>query len=567
MASTSGGDIWSEVMVTEEREAKEINVVYRRRKPANISQCPRANALISQINEKNPVKRMDSWRNSWINRSLCARGRKSMVVSGVANVGVQPIREEGKKKSRPAVRNLLQNKMVQPSPDYVKKWVSYFEEVDAFTLDEESASPKVRGRWQRNSELPQFGLKGNGETSMLSIVEGLRLSWIARAIDEIQLHDNEAESPKPDSCYKQSEMPDEELALVPVEPTKASEINSFTNLLKLCGQSSPQSLSEVISKYSLNKNDVIKIGEGTYGEAFKCGGSVLKIVPFGGDLQVNGEVQKGSAELFAEAFLSLIINSLRGGDTSCRNFIETKEIRVCQGAYNATLIGAWEDWDMNHVSENDPPTAFPGKQCYVVFVLAHGGQDLESFVLRSFEEVQSLLIQVTASLAIAEVACEFEHRDLHWGNVLLSRDETSTLEFSLQGRKMWAKTFGLSVSIIDFTLSRINAGDTIQFLDLSADPELFNGPKRDKQSETYRKMLEVTEGCWEGSFPKTNVLWLHYLVDILLTKKSYKHTDKDLRDLRSLRKRLLSYDSAKAAVSDCFFNELWVDLIEGVVNN
>jgi hypothetical protein len=25
-------------------------------------------------------------------------------------------------------------------------------------------------------------------------------------------------------------------------------------------------------------------------------------------------------------------------------------------------------------------------------------------------------------LAVAEAACGFEHRDLHWGNVLLSRD-------------------------------------------------------------------------------------------------------------------------------------------------
>ncbi|CAK9147288.1 unnamed protein product, partial [Ilex paraguariensis] len=63
--------------------------------------------------------------------------------------------------------------------------------------------------------------------------------------------------------------------------------------------------------------------------------------------------------------------------------------------------------------------------------------------------------------------------------------------------------------------------EDILFLDLSLDPELFEGPKGDKQSDTYRKMKEVTEECWEGSFPKTNVLWLQYLVDILLLKKSY----------------------------------------------
>lgn len=37
---------------------------------------------------------------------------------------------------------------------------------------------------------------------------------------------------------------------------------------------------------------IIKVGEGTYGEAFEAGKAVCKIVPIDGDLRVNGEVQK-----------------------------------------------------------------------------------------------------------------------------------------------------------------------------------------------------------------------------------------------------------------------------------
>ncbi|KAF9622168.1 hypothetical protein IFM89_030026 [Coptis chinensis] len=37
---------------------------------------------------------------------------------------------------------------------------------------------------------------------------------------------------------------------------------------------------------------IIKVGEGTFGEAFNAGTTVCKIVPFDGDLLVNGEVQK-----------------------------------------------------------------------------------------------------------------------------------------------------------------------------------------------------------------------------------------------------------------------------------
>ncbi|RWR76366.1 serine/threonine-protein kinase haspin isoform X1 [Cinnamomum micranthum f. kanehirae] len=337
--------------------------------------------------------------------------------------------------------------------------------------------------------------------------------------------------------------------------------DAFAKLLMVCGQSVPSRLSEVFSQYC-DLSSIVKIGEGTYGEAFRAGETVCKIVPIDGDLLVNGEVQKRSSELLEEVLLCWTLGTLKGqghNQNICTNFIETKDVRVCQGAYDASLIKAWEDWDAKNGSENDHPKEFPEKQCYVVFILADGGRDLESFVLSNFDEARSLLVQVTATLAVAEVAFEFEHRDLHWGNILLSRNGAAVAEFTIQGSQKWAKTFGLSISIIDFTLSRINTGEAILFLDLSADPALFGGPKGDRQSETYRKMKEVTDECWEGSFPKTNVLWLQYLVDILLLKKTFQRTAKDLRDLRSLRKSLNSYDSAKDALSDPFFSELWVD--------
>ncbi|KAL3538339.1 hypothetical protein ACH5RR_001705 [Cinchona calisaya] len=49
-------------------------------------------------------------------------------------------------------------------------------------------------------------------------------------------------------------------------------------LLTACGQSAPSALLDV--------------GKGTDGEAFKLGEIVCKIIPFDGDIQVNGKVQK-----------------------------------------------------------------------------------------------------------------------------------------------------------------------------------------------------------------------------------------------------------------------------------
>ncbi|KAK9928650.1 hypothetical protein M0R45_025774 [Rubus argutus] len=61
--------------------------------------------------------------------------------------------------------------------------------------------------------------------------------------------------------------------------------------------------------------------------------------------------------------------------------------------------------------ENDHPEAFSANQLYVLFILEHGGEDLESFVLLNFDEARSLVVQVTAALAVIEAAYEFEHLD------------------------------------------------------------------------------------------------------------------------------------------------------------
>jgi len=74
------------------------------------------------------------------------------------------------------------------------------------------------------------------------------------------------------------------------------------------------------------------------------------------------------------------------------------------------------------------------------------------------QEARSVLSQVTLSLAIAERSLQFEHRDLHWGNVLVQKTSESTLTYMLDGTEMSIDTHGVKVTIIDFTLSRLTKG-------------------------------------------------------------------------------------------------------------
>lgn len=66
-----------------------------------------------------------------------------------------------------------------------------------------------------------------------------------------------------------------------------------------------------------------------------------------------------------------------------------------------------------------------------------------------------------------------------------------------RGHTIEAATAGVTVTLIDFTLSRLTAvtGD-VAFCNLAADPELFQGPKGDVQVCTQ------TSDCVSGSATK-----------------------------------------------------------------
>ncbi|KAJ1292094.1 hypothetical protein BS78_02G366000 [Paspalum vaginatum] len=592
MASREG-DRWSEIVASGGVRQPHIGVVYGRRRVEESSGRRTTDMRGSFGGEQRPSFEPRK-RTSW-NRSLSIRGRESIFVAPGAILQPQKNCRELKRPPKPCNRV----KAVGGPPDF-RKEKAYFAEVDAFDLMEESPSPKNFSTWTGGMEQDHI----NHDLS--AILERWQISKLAMPVSSKALFDimetpviqsvfsnrstsnslfsNSCRTPEKDrgSGGHTSERAIPQGSNItasfgklnirgePIDtriPWNGEALTAFDQLLMVCKQSAPVTLAEVFSAYC-ELGSIKKLGEGTYGEAYRAGRTVCKVVPFDGDLLVNGETQKRSEEILEEVLLSLTLNNLRSNRVddekkdSCDGFIETRDFRVCQGPYDPYLISAWEDYDSERGSENDHPKDFTREQCYIVFVLADGGTDLENYPLVDCNEARSLLVQVTASLAVAESACEFEHRDLHWGNILLAQDDTPDrnhkMSFILQGKRMHARTFGLNVSIIDFTLSRINTGTAILFLDLSADPALFQGKKGDKQAETYRRMKQITQEHWEGSYPKTNVVWLIYLVDMVLQKmKSLAPGNNKVdRELRSFKKRLSSYVSAGDCLADPFFADV-----------
>ncbi|EEB17107.1 conserved hypothetical protein [Pediculus humanus corporis] len=295
------------------------------------------------------------------------------------------------------------------------------------------------------------------------------------------------------------------------------------------------------------QTNVTKIGEGVFGEVFMYNDdTVIKIIPIEGEQKVNGEPQKKFEEILSE--VTIASNLRRGQDNQSFGFSKMLKCWLVIGKYPEFLINLWNDFDaQGEGSENDSPEMFTEDQLFIVLELENGGRSLEAFTFNSAEQSFSIFVQTAFSLAAAENAFEFEHRDLHWGNILISKTCEKSTTHVLNGVKYEIPTKGVKVSIIDFTLSRVVHEDCCVFNDLSLDPTLFQS-HGDYQFEIYRMMQRELNDDWSLFKPKNNIYWLHYTLDKMIKMVKYKKKTtqvhkKYMKELKTLESVILDYDN------------------------
>ncbi|KAK9303159.1 hypothetical protein QLX08_005104 [Tetragonisca angustula] len=303
-----------------------------------------------------------------------------------------------------------------------------------------------------------------------------------------------------------------------------------------------------------------KIGEGVYGEVFlyehEDEKSVIKIIPIEGSDYVNGEPQKKFHEILSEIVIAMELYNLRFNTRyNTDGFVEVKNIKCIKGKYPERLIELWNIYDEEKHSDNDCPSMFNDEQLYIVLELGHGGQDLEAFVFNTAEEAYILFIQAALALAVAEKAIEFEHRDLHWGNILISPTNENYIHYKIGQKNIELISNGVKVSIIDFTFSRVKYQGCSVFNDLALDPTLFTA-QGEYQFEIYRLMRDRIKNNWQTFEPYTNILWLHYTLDKMITAVRYKKRNlkihkNGITKLKELENEILTYNSAFDFVTRC----------------
>ncbi|XP_036829395.1 uncharacterized protein LOC110512591 isoform X2 [Oncorhynchus mykiss] len=305
-----------------------------------------------------------------------------------------------------------------------------------------------------------------------------------------------------------------------------------------------------------------KIGEGTFGEVFSTtntsGDAVaLKIIPVEGCDQVNGEEQKTFGEILHEIIISKELSSLKEKKhNQTTGFIGLKDLHCVKGCYPPSLLKAWDSFNTQRGSENDRPDFFNEEQLFLILEFEFGGSDLENSngQLASVMVSKSILHQVTAALAVAEQELCFEHRDLHWGNVLVQSTKEKEGSFLLNGTNHSLETRGVSVRIIDYSLSRLEIDGLTVSCDISEDEELFQG-HGDLQFDIYRLMRQENGNKWGDYQPHSNVLWLHYLSSKLLTMTYKSRGGRGVKqarlDLQRFHDDVLTFRSASDILYNC----------------
>lgn len=305
--------------------------------------------------------------------------------------------------------------------------------------------------------------------------------------------------------------------------------------------------------------NLLKIAEASFGEVYRLqltkeysqltsnDESVFKIIPLKGPTSLlpkdkrkltaalkKADLMSTPSAVANEVDLLLRMRSIPG-------YTNFRDVRVVKGRPPPLFINAFKTFNMaqkakgkesSHFPDPSKKSSYSDDQLWAVIEMQDAGTDLEQLLesreCRSIWHVWDAFWQVTLSLAKGEDLAQFEHRDLHLGNICV--------RYSASPPERWdpKRTLGFTgveTTIIDYTISRAILEDntTIAYQDLAAEQSLFEGDSSEEyQYDIYRYMRgallhddpyststasKVLDGrTWEQYHPITNVLWLHYIL-------------------------------------------------------
>ncbi|KAM0697795.1 hypothetical protein Q7P36_002649 [Cladosporium allicinum] len=196
-------------------------------------------------------------------------------------------------------------------------------------------------------------------------------------------------------------------------------------------------------------------------------------------------------------------------------FTNFRDLRVLRGrppgpfaeafqAFNAAQKAA--DKELSIFPDPAKKASYSKDQLWAVIEMQDAGTDLEKLVAQGVSSsiwvVWDIFWQVVLALAKGEEEAEFEHRDLHLGNICVRTPPEGFDETAVDVSKSLGFT-SFEATLIDYTVSRAsmvpasaaskdnnnNEDDQVAYIDLANDPHLFYGDSAEEyQYDIYRYM-------------------------------------------------------------------------------
>lgn len=270
--------------------------------------------------------------------------------------------------------------------------------------------------------------------------------------------------------------------------------------------------------------------------------------------------------------------------SSIPGFTNFRDVRILQGRPPEAFIEAFHNFnsvqnskgkDLSHFPDPSKKANYSSDQLWAVIEMQDAGTDLEQLVeagnCAPIWDVWDVFWQVVLSLAKGEEGAEFEHRDLHLGNICVNRKEDGE-DMAVDVKKKLGFT-RIETTIIDYTISRCRMQDeSVAFLDLDRDSTLFEGDSTEEyQYDIYRYMrgvmyLDSAYSCpteeevkgsgrsWEQFHPQTNLVWLHLVLYKLLEQMQWPSSKrapaKKMKEKHKLWKRACDLEFVLSKVQE-----------------
>ena len=265
-------------------------------------------------------------------------------------------------------------------------------------------------------------------------------------------------------------------------------------------------------------------------------------------------------------------------------FVQFRSAHVVKGSVPDQIGKAHDAW----AQALDPRDAWYGSdmsaeyssknQLWLLMEMTDAGQDIDCMhrdarsqkKLYSIHDTSDVFWGIAEALMRGEMQAEFEHRDLHVGNVCVKiRDKP----LDLTPEHGIPRSSKHEVTLIDYTQSRLTleSGEVLATaIDESIFRQIDSDPDAQRQYDIYRVMRDMVKKqkkpgvtisqMWKEYVPMTNVLWLYHILRELMTMTrmtSRTHEEAVLYvDLFSLQNKLdpnfmegVKYHSAREVVS------------------